>query len=267
MSAIQRRKNPCPGLKVELDQGSWVESRWCLLESTVILWHYHMTITNAGIEYSNSCTLLVMVTDTVANSMKLKEGIEEQKVQAYAQITNMMCNTCMTALLITLTLSKYVIYFDKNHVSIGVYQGYDFPVWSVILFLFHFFGRVVNMGRFCISSDSWQRWMWRCWNTIVVPQAWNHSSRTSKQARACLHIEHTWSDLCRHVEFMALQIVSSLVMILYLLHFLLCWVGGVQCNAMQCNATQFLFLSEIRSIWSSLTSRFFNHLNSDHFCT
>lgn len=113
-----------------------------------------MTITNAEIECSNSCTLLVMATDAVANSMTLKEEIEEQKVQAYAQITNMKCNTCMTALLITLTLSKYVFYFDKNHVSIGAFQSHDFPVWSVISFLFHFFGRVLNMERFCISSDS-----------------------------------------------------------------------------------------------------------------
>lgn len=52
-----------------------------------------------------------MMTGTVANSMKLKEWIEEQKVQAYAQITNMMFNICITALLITLTLSKYGIYF------------------------------------------------------------------------------------------------------------------------------------------------------------
>lgn len=191
-----------------------------------------MTTTNVETECSSSHTLLIMVTDTVANSMKLKEGTEEQKVQAYAQITNMTCNTCVTAL-ITLTLSKYVIYFNNNHVSIGVYQGYDFPVWSVILFLFHFFGRVLNMGRFYISSDSWQRRVWRCWDTIVAPHAWNHSSRTSKQARSCLHIEHTWSDFCRHAGFMALQIASSLLMTLYLLNFLLCWVGGVQCNAVQ----------------------------------
>lgn len=26
MSAKQRRKNPCPGLKVKSDQGSWVEN-------------------------------------------------------------------------------------------------------------------------------------------------------------------------------------------------------------------------------------------------
>lgn len=118
-----------------------------------------MTITNAEIECSRSCTLLVTVTGAIANSTKLKEGIEEQKVQAYAHITNMTCNTCMTVLSITLTLSKYVIYFDKNHVSIGICQGYDFLVWSAILFLFHFFGRLLNMGQFCISSDSWQRWV------------------------------------------------------------------------------------------------------------